>query len=333
MSSALRKLLLLRHIPREPKTIDTSTLRSRINNEGFTATERTIQRDLDELSIPFSLCSDESSKPYKWSFPHDKAVIDIPGMSPQMALTFILVKKFASNSFPSSVLQNLAPYFLQAENELGSINDNTLAQWPSKVEAISDGMTFQPPNIKPEVIDAIYEGLLNNKCLVGKYRPRVGGESKDYIIHPLGLVYRGSVIYLVCTLWEYTDVVQLVLHRFDSVQLSDDDSNPLKNFKLKEYVDKGGFGILNSDDPIAFVGQFKMMKGKHLFETPLSPDQVIDNETDDSFILKATVPNTQHFLWWLMSFGEQVEVLEPEWLREKIIDTANGVLALYKKGD
>ncbi|UZE94425.1 helix-turn-helix transcriptional regulator [Alkalimarinus alittae] len=331
MSSALRKLLLLRYIPREPKSVFTSTLHTKINNEGYAVSERTIQRDLEELSLLFSLSSDETSKPYKWFFPHDTAVIDIPGMSPQIALTFLLVKKFASNSFPSSVLENLTPYFAQAEKELGSSNDNPLAQWPGKVEAISDGMTFQPPSIKPEVIDAVYDGLLHNKCIEGQYTPRVGGVSKYYKIHPLGLVYRGAVIYLVCTLWEYNDIVQLALHRFDSVQLDDIDRSQPADFDLKRYVDKGGFGILNNEEQIAFVGKFQMMKGKHLFETPLSIDQVIESETDDSFILKATVPNTQHFLWWLMSFGEKVEVLEPDWLRAKMIETASAVVALYSQ--
>jgi len=329
MSASLRKLLLLRYIPREPKIIDTTALHSKIEAEGYQVTERTIQRDLEELSISFGLCSDETSKPYKWYFPKNSAVIDIPGMSPQIALTFMLVQKFARNSFPSSVLDNIAPYFLQAGKALGDESDNKLAQWPSKVEAISDGMTFQPPHIEPEVLELVYEGLLNDKCLEGVYTPRVGSTPKHYQIHPLGLVYRGSVIYLVCTLRDYQDIVQLALHRFESVELSDTDRNVLKDFDLNKYVEKGGFGILNTDEQVFFVGRFQTHKGKHLFETPLSTNQQIEIESEDSFVLKASVPNTQHFFWWLMSFGEKVEVLEPQWLRDKLVNTAKSMVKLY----
>jgi hypothetical protein len=255
MSSALRQILLLRYIPREPNKIDTTTLHSRIQSEGYQVTERTIQRDLEQLSTLFGLCADEESKPYRWFFTRNSAVIDIPGMSPQMALTFMLVQKFARNSFPNSVLENLEPYFLQAEKELGGMNDNKLARWPSKVEAITDGMPFQPPHIKPQVLELVYEGLLNDKCLEGEYFPRAGSASKHYQIHPLGLVYRGSVIYLVCTLWDYQDIVQLALHRFDSVELSNLPSNKPKDFDLNEYIELGGFGILNADENISFVGK------------------------------------------------------------------------------
>jgi len=330
MSSSLRQILLLRYIPREPNKIDTTALHSKIKSEGYQVSERTIQRDLEQLSTLFGLCADEESKPYRWFFPRNFAVIDIPGMSPQMALTFMLVQKFAKNSFPNSVLENLEPYFLQAEKELGSMSDNKLAQWPSKVEAISDGMTFQPPDIKSEIVELVYEGLLNDKCLEGDYFPRVGSTSKHYQIHPLGLVYRGAVIYLVCTLRDYQDIVQLALHRFDSVELSDKKSSRPKDFDLNRYVEKGGFGILNADEQISFVGRFQTHKGKHLLETPLSKNQQIEVESEDSFILSASVPNTQHFFWWLMSFGEKVEILEPEWLRGKIIETAHNVVKLYK---
>jgi predicted DNA-binding transcriptional regulator YafY len=53
-------------------------------------------------------------------------------------------------------------------------------------------------------------------------------------------------------------------------------------------------------------------------------------ESEDKFILKASVANTQQFLWWLMSFGERVEVLEPQWLRDKLVKIAKDMIELYK---
>tara|TARA_R110001592_G_scaffold66617_1_gene204531 strand:- start:6286 stop:7278 length:993 start_codon:yes stop_codon:yes gene_type:complete len=330
MSSSLRKLLLLRYIPRAPKSIDTTALHSRLLDEGYMVTERTVQRDLEELSISFAICSDESSKPYHWFFPLDAEPVNIPAMSPQMALTFKLVEKFARNSFPKHVLDNLAPYFEQSTKELNSLGNNRLAKWPNKVEAISDGMIFQPPNIKNSVIEAVYEGLLNNKCLQGVYTPRGSDTQKNYQIHPLGIVSKGAVIYLVCTLRDYGDIVQLALHRFDSAQLINIDLSYPDDFDLKEYVEKGGFGILNSDKIIIFVGRFQLKQGQHLFETPLSSDQVVTMETDGRFTLKASVPDTMYFRWWLLSLGDKVEVLEPRWLKDKIVETARHTLSLYE---
>lgn len=40
-------------------------------------------------------------------------------------------------------------------------------------------------------------------------------------MHPLGMVVRDTVTYLVCTMWEFTDVRQLALHRMQAVTLLD----------------------------------------------------------------------------------------------------------------
>ncbi|WP_156508742.1 YafY family protein, partial [Oleiphilus sp. HI0132] len=119
-------------------------------------------------------------------------------------------------------------------------------------------------------------------------------------------------------------------HRFDSAQLINIDLSYPDDFDLKEYVEKGGFGILNSDKIIIFVGRFQLKQGQHLFETPLSSDQVVTMEADGWFTLKASVPDTMYFRWWLLSLGDKVEVLEPNWLKDKIVETTRHTLSLYE---
>ena len=44
----------------------------------------------------------------------------------------------------------------------------------------------------------------------------------------------------------------------------------------------------------------------------------------------ATVPNTAQLRWWLMGFGEGVEVLEPVSLRQEFIDMAQALNIVYQ---
>lgn len=53
------------------------------------------------------------------------------------------------------------------------------------------------------------------------YRPAGAIEDKRYNANLLGLVLRDNVTYLVCTLREYDNVKQLVLHRIRSARLLD----------------------------------------------------------------------------------------------------------------
>ena len=54
----LRHFALLRLIPTEPQRIATTTLLEKLRDKGFTVTLRSVQRDLNSLSIPFLITHD-----------------------------------------------------------------------------------------------------------------------------------------------------------------------------------------------------------------------------------------------------------------------------------
>ena len=43
-------------------------------------------------------------------------------------------------------------------------------------------------------------------------------------------------------------------------------------------------------------------------------------------------PNTTYLLSWLLQFGGSAELLEPESLREKILEAAQGLVNIYENG-
>jgi len=58
---------------------------------------------------------------------------------------------------------------------------------------------------------------------------------------------------------------------------------------------------------------------KEFIDSTLSKDQQIIDDQDDSFLLKATVADSHHLLWWIISLGDRIEVLEPSSLRDIVI--------------
>ncbi len=52
----------------------------------------------------------------------------------------------------------------------------------------------------------------------------------------------------------------------------------------------------------------------HLRETRLSEDQVLTDQPDGRVLVKARVRDTGELRWWLLGFGDAVEVLRPEGL-------------------
>lgn len=327
--TTFRHWQLLRLLPRYPAKATARELRARLSREGFEVTKRTVERDLMSLSDVFPIIADERDKPYGWSWQKNAPILDVPGLTAPQALAFALVQRFLAPLLPVSTLDELKPYFKTAEQQLGALpKGRGIPSWANKVRVIQPAQALLPPAIKPEIQRAVYEALLNNRQLRIAYHKRGAKGPVEYEIHPLGLVQRGPVTYLVCTLFRYKDIRLLALHRILSVVSLDKPTEYPKDFDLDCYVASGALDFGNGDK-IRLEAIFTNDAAEHLHETPLSTGQKITPIDDERVKVTATVLDTSQLFWWLLGFGEQVEVLKPKHLRESFAATAEAFGKLY----
>jgi len=328
MSTTLPRIMaMLRHVPRYPRRIDTTTLQQRLDSAGYTISQRSIQRDLNELSLILPLVCD-SARPQGWSWQADAEQFHLPFLEPQAALAFHLVERYLPALLPESTLDYLAPWFRTAAKVLESSNGG-VTEWPEKVRLLPRGLRLQSPRIVPEVQAALYGALLDERQAVIRYQQRGAAEPRDYQVHPLGIVTRDTVIYLVCTMWDFTDVRQLALHRMQSVKVLEDPCRRPAGFSLDGYIAAGAFGYPESGEAIVLEALFTKEAAAHLGESPLSEDQRIILEGSGLVRVSATVLDTKELRWWLLGFGDQVTVTGPPELRERMRTTAAGMAASY----
>lgn len=69
----------------------------------------------------------------------------------------------------------------------------------------------------------------------------------------------------------------------------------------------------------------------HLYETPLSEDQTLTQDQEGKILLRATVKNTSGLQWWLLGFGDTLEVKAPESLRLKLKKIASNMNEKYRQ--
>lgn len=325
-----RQWQMLRMIPRYPIKITATQLHEKLKSENYVITKRTIERDLMTLSESFPIVCDERDKPYGWSWAKEGAHFDLPGITTSEALTFNLVEQHLKPILPASTLSQLNHYFVTASKKLASLSEQSPAHsWLHKVRVIQPTLTLLPPNIDSDAQRVVSEGLLLDKQLKVTYLKRGADKTVEYLIHPLGLVERGQMIYLACTLNDYQDIRILALHRFRSVVMLDDSSNRPEGFSLDRYIASGAFGF-GGEETIRLEAIFKNPAGDHLHETPLCQDQELTEHGDGYQKLSAIVVNTEQLRWWLLGFGQYVEVIAPAELRETMATTAQALEAIYR---
>jgi len=292
-----RQWVMLTKIPRYPRKIAAPDLKSILEGEGYMVDLRTIQRDLNKLSISFPLSYDTEGRKNYWFWIQDASIQDMPGMEPVTALAFEMAESYLKPLLPQATLELLQPYFHRARDVLNDQSESLLRKWPDKVAVIERGPVLQKPKINADVQRVIYQALLEESPIKASYLPRGAEKDKEYLLHPLGIVSRAGVIYLICTLWDYDDVKQFALHRFNHAEITDNAINIQENFSLSHYIEKDQqFAYKLEDKPIQLKALFDAKTARHLAETPLASNQVLTPQDDGRVLLEVEIIRTLE-LW------------------------------------
>jgi predicted DNA-binding transcriptional regulator YafY len=325
----LRQWQMLRLIPRYPQKVTASALKSKLDAENLSVSKRTIERDLIELSAAFPLTVDDRSKPHGWSWQKDAPAFDLPGLGNNEALAIAMVEQYLQSMLPSSTLESLAPYFSAARQHLATIpQSGHVRSWLNKVRSVPPSQPLLSPPVNPEVQRAVSEALLLDRQLQVQYRRRGDAASVEYRVQPLALVQRGGLLYLHVRIFDYEDTRSLVMHRIEQASMLDEPVHCPSGFSVDEEIARGRFGF-GEGNMIRVKLRFQTEYGTHLYETPLSPDQKIEECPDQRLIVSASVAETPQLFWWVLGFGSGIEVLEPPSLRKAVADTANDMANLY----
>ncbi len=329
MSEVLnRNLKLLHFLPREPRKTTTQMLSKKLEEAGYIISERSVQRDLIELSVNFEITCDEDSRPYQWYWMKDAPVYDLPHMDKNTALSFYLSEQFSQPLMPPSITQHLAPNFKHAKAVLDDKKQNSLIKWRDRVRVLSRTQPLLSPKINANTIDVVYQALLEGKKFSVTYKPRRSKETKPYDVNPLGIVIRDQLVYLVATLWDYDDPIQLLLNRMSGAKALEQPIIDI-DFNLDDYISEGHFEYLESYEEISLHLIISEYSSVAFEETPLSNDQTIKPLDDGHYLVTASVKDTHQLRWWLMGFGDGIVVVKPLSLRKEIITMAQKMLARY----
>jgi predicted DNA-binding transcriptional regulator YafY len=101
-----------------------------------------------------------------------------------------------------------------------------------------------------------------------------------------------------------------------------------EDFDVNDYL-SFGWGNCNYKNTEIIKLKFSPTANKSVFETIWHPSQKIEVQSDGSRIMTLRVENSADFLNWIISQGTQVEVLEPEEIRQQMLKHVKALKELY----
>lgn len=124
------------------------------------------------------------------------------------------------------------------------------------------------------------------------------------------------------------------LDRIVQVTLTDSTFKVPETFCIDDYFE-GCVGIITDSDYAIEQVVFKAYRWarNYLTTLPLHETQQIIASDEEATTFEVRVRPTFDFLQLLLQQADQIEVLEPQWVKDEICQLAENIVAYYKKGD
>jgi len=176
------------------------------------------------------------------------------------------------------------------------------------------------------IFNLIEQSILNKRTIRLDYEALESGRnSRD--IDPYALIFRRHSWYLLGFCHLRGEIRVFRLNRIKKVTLTDKNFEKKPGFSVEEFF-KDSWEIYQgkpTEVKLRFFGKaVKVIEsGQH------HPSENLIKQKDGSLLYSVRVKGTEEILMWILGFGEMVEVLEPEELRENIKETIRKIQKLY----
>lgn len=303
------QLEILRFIPKT-RFITSEEILQKLSDLGIQRDLRSIQRQLKSLCTQFDIECDMRDKPYGYRWKANARGLDLPILNEQQSLVLMLAKQYLKGILPASIMSSMDNFFQQAEYNLVYDSDKKSgAEWIDKVAIAPTSQPLLPAQIDPTIFSEISTALYNNRWLKICYRNQEG-TVQESDIKPVALVQQGAAQYLVAQYDRNNKPHHFALHRFIHAKATTFSFE--RKFDLKKHLADQHFGF-GDGKKIRLTFRIGRSYGFHLTETPLSTDQQVIDE-GDTYLITATVVESEMLNWWIAKFGENIEEISREHL-------------------
>jgi predicted DNA-binding transcriptional regulator YafY len=181
-----------------------------------------------------------------------------------------------------------------------------------------------------EIIKQINEAAVNQRTVDMIYKTMSrGGEENRRKVDPYKVMFFDSTFYLIGHCHLRSEVRMFVLDRIKMMNITDETFEVPSDFDLESYM-QSPFKVIH-DKPVSVKIRFDKKAAGYIKEKIWHHSQKIEPQKDGSIIFSAEVAGTEEVKYWVMSWGTNAEVLEPEHLRREVATDLQKCLKIYEQ--
>jgi len=187
-----------------------------------------------------------------------------------------------------------------------------------------------PPPVLPG-LDSVFGSLQSAIALRHKvhiqYDSLFDGGAIDSDLSPYHLFYNQRAWYVIGRSSVHNAVRTFKLNRIRDTQILDDAFDDGSNFDLAEYIGRA-WSMIPEGRIYDVRLRFAPKVASNVTEVQWHSTQKVAHDVDGSAIVDFRVDGLGEITWWVLGYGDQVEVLAPVALRNKITEVAHRMAKL-----
>jgi proteasome accessory factor B len=292
----------------------------------FGVSRRTLFRDLKELQNigieplfspqqkGYKIAPEQFLPPINLNLQEALAILLlVHKMRSQIQLPFKTSAMLAALKIESSLPPRIRNY---CQHALARITAKAGAQAPVNGPLSLDGIfsTIQSAIAQRRKVQIHYDSFFDKAAI-------------DCVLSPLHIFYNQRAWYCIGRSSTHKSIRTFKLNRIKKADLLDEHYSDGENFDLADYL--GCAWSMIPEGRIHHVRlKFAPKVASNVAEVQWHSSQKVDRPPDGSAIVEFRVDGLNEITWWILGYGDQVEVLAPAVLRKNIADVARNMAAL-----
>ncbi len=180
-----------------------------------------------------------------------------------------------------------------------------------------------------EIFKKIADASINKKQIKIDYYTAYRDTSNTRIIDPYQMVNLNGDWYLFAFCHSRNEIRTFLISRIEDVEATGNSFEKDASFDIKEQLGFS-FGIYTGKEKYTVKLKFDELAARYIREKIWHHSQTIFEKPDGSIVLTLRLNSIVEIRWWILSWGEHVEVLSPAVLRRSLAETASFCARRYK---
>ncbi|RKU11724.1 hypothetical protein C6502_07575 [Candidatus Poribacteria bacterium] len=177
--------------------------------------------------------------------------------------------------------------------------------------------------------ETLYEAIRERRKVNMAYNAFSSGKRERHRLSPYAVLFRKHAWYVIGHVEQLNQILTFRINRIHNLFMSHLSYTIPEDFSVQKYMEKSWDFRLGPETHV--VIEFKPRIAPLIREVQWHSTQQIYEQADRGLRFEATVAGWQEVGWWVLTWGEEAEVIQPKELRKWVADTAARMVEVYRK--